>query len=158
MRHFRLITYILSFLLLSSCNCLKNCPYQGVKTRDSVVVTEVVTYKDSTIYYHIKDSVVINITKDTTSHLETDMAISDVVVSNGELSHTLRNKVSLQPISISIPSKVTTTERERIVTQTVEVPVELSWWQRTLIYMGYLLMILIFIGCIALAIELLIKR
>jgi len=123
-------------MVLSSCNCLKNCPYNEIDTRDSIIYHDVLILRDSTIYYTVEDSVIISITKDTTSHLETDMAISDVVVSNGELYHRLRNKDGLRPINITIPTRVTTSERVKTITRNVEIPSELSWWQTTRIHLG----------------------
>lgn len=99
-------------LLLASCSVTKYVPVETIKevsitnqVRDTVII-----YKPS------KDSISIQ-TKDTISHLETSLAVSEASISDGLLKHSIKNKDSL---------KVKIEYKDRIVEKIVkkEVPVE----------------------------------
>lgn len=99
-------------LLLASCTVTKYVPVETIKevsitnqVRDTVII-----YKPS------KDSISIQ-TKDTISHLETSLAVSEASISDGLLKHSIKNKDSL---------KVKIEYKDRIVEKIVkkEVPVE----------------------------------
>ena len=110
--------------------------------RDSVVlvVKDSVILKDSVVLVEIPQETDRAVVADTdTSRLETLVAWSQAYVSGGRLYHTLTNKDALLPVSITIPTKVHTEQREKamIVRQTIEVEKELSRWQNFLIALGY---------------------
>ena len=72
------------------------------------------------------------VTRDTVSHLENDYAISDAVVSDGFLWHSLETKPQIieAPVEVHVTDTLiieNAVEREKIVK--VEKP--LSWWQKT---------------------------
>ena len=99
-------------LLLVSCTVTKYVPVETIK---EVSVTELV--RDTVIIYKpSKDSISIQ-TKDTISHLETSLAVSEASISDGLLKHSIKNKDSL---------KVKIEYKDRIVEKIVkkEVPVE----------------------------------
>lgn len=99
-------------LLLASCTVTKYVPVETIK---EVTITEQV--RDTVIMYKpSKDSISIQ-TKDTISHLETSLAVSEASISDGLLKHSIKNKDSL---------KVKIEYKDRIVEKIVkkEVPVE----------------------------------
>lgn len=122
----RFKTFLLIAFLLgeTACGSLKRYKDYEYNVRDSVIVRTQLLWRDTVVYDHIRDSVTILVTRDTTSHLETDVAISDVSVSGGVLSHILTNKVQLRPIEIRIPEWTVTTDKVRVVTQKEIVEVE----------------------------------
>ena len=110
--------------------------------RDSVVlvVKDSVILRDSVVLVEIPQETDRAVVADTdTSFLETSVAWSQAFVNEGKLYHTLTNKDALLPVSITIPTKVHTEQREKamIVRQTIEVEKELSRWQNFLIALGY---------------------
>lgn len=130
---------LLSGFLAVSCAAPKAVQdYQ----RDSVVliVKDSVMLRDSVVLVEIPQETDRAVVADTdTSRLETSVAWSQAYVSGGRLYHILTNKDALLPVSITIPTKVHTEQREKamIVRQTVEVEKELSRWQNFLIALGY---------------------
>lgn len=116
--------------------------------RDSVVVI----IKDSVI---LRDSVVLVpvpagesssvLQPSDTSRLETDVAWSVAFMADGRLHHSLTNKDALLPISITVPTKVHTEQREKAMmykqVEVVEVERELSRWQNFIMTLGYAVLI-----------------
>lgn len=136
---------LLALILLASCAAPKVAQdYQ----RDSVITTirEKVIYKDSIIFIPLPMGNSTAILPDTdTSRLETDLAISEAYVSNGELHHNLRNKNALLPVEIKLPKYVYTKNdylaRERKIIEQIEVEKQLSRWQSFIMSLGYGLLI-----------------
>ena len=129
-----IIYSIIAFLLLTSCGAGKHLPTQ-TEQRDSVRVE----VRKETKY--IKDTVILtvpaqsaeNTTRDTSSHLETDYAESDArIAPDGTLHHTLRNKEQEKPVPVDVPQtqKDSIVYQDRYITETVEVPRELTAWQK----------------------------
>ena len=118
---------ILLTLLLTSCSTTKYVP---VKETEYVTVTE--TLVDTVIKWAPPIEKEDKETKDTTSTVETSLAKSTAIVSNGTLHHTIENKKD------SIKTKIV--YKDKIVTKTEykEVPVEVEvvkkvvpgwcWW------------------------------
>lgn len=97
-------------------------------------VRERIIYRDTTIYEEVPQESQTQTVRDTTSHLETSVAVSDARInSDGSLTHSLENK----PIFFEVNFKIPELRRDSIVyrnfyrTNTVEVPRPLSWWQQT---------------------------
>lgn len=137
MRNF--IVFFLFVLAISSCRTPQIQPtYNG---RDSVVVRrDTVIFRDTTILYVPKDSSVFSdVDLSEKSHLETDLAESDVWFSDGLMHHTLRNKQVLIPITIQYPIAIS--EQKEYVSlvhrETVKVN-ELTKHQERMILIGYI--------------------
>lgn len=145
-KHGLRISVILA-VVLSLCSCgVSKAPMQ-VEVRDSLVIKEVVNYRDSIIYTEIPTELSSAITSDRdTSHLETSIAISDAWVDSGKLHHYLRNKDDARlPKVVHIPYYVTTIDTYKYINniQRVEVPKELSRWEILRMTLGDIMMILL---------------
>ncbi len=130
------LVLVLTLLFISGCSP-KLMPGHDTdtETKDSTYV-KVVT-KDSLVYVPIpleKDQVIVS-TKDT-SRLETSVAMSAAFVGlDGFLHHTLSNKSEEKlPVVVPVTSKYVFTGATHTETHTitnyVEVPAKLTWWQR----------------------------
>ena len=135
------IIYILFLVLCCSCGTAKHTTdYQ----RDSVVVTvrDSVILRDTVIQAAIPAEADRVILPDTdTSRLSTSLAESEAYVKNGRLHHSLRNKSEkLQPVRVQYKDKAhsesVTSIGKHQITETVEVPAPLNWWQRLRITLG----------------------
>lgn len=124
-------------VLLPICGC---CSYRHMQNTDTIRDSVRVEIKDTTIYS--SDTVYIELpaqsgekmTKDSTSHLETDYAESDARIENGILFHSLRNKARSFPVVVprvkNIHSKIySTTNRQESIRQ-IPVPRELTFFQK----------------------------
>ena len=122
--------------MLSSCATTK--PGTVVVVRDSIrteIRTETIIVHDTIPVLLPRDSISV-VTPDTTSRIETSVAISEAVIRNGMLWHSIWNKPS---VDVAVEHKETV--RDSIVYREKEVPVpypvpqvvekELSWWQQT---------------------------
>ena len=134
------IIYIV-FLALCSCGTVK---HTTEIQKDSVVVTvrDSVIIRDTVIQAAIPTEADRAILPDTdTSRLSTSLAESEAYVKAGKLHHRLRNKSEkLQPVHIQYQDKVhsesMTSIGQQQITETVEVPAPLNWWQRLRLTLG----------------------
>lgn len=125
---------IMVFLLLTSCGAGRHLPVQ-TENRDSVrvEVREKTVYIRDTVYMKIPAQSAENTTRDTSSHLETDYAESDARIDpDGTLHHSLRNKPQKQPVPVEVThtQKDSIVYRDRYISETVEVPRNLTAWQK----------------------------
>lgn len=111
-------------------------------------VRERIVYRDTVIYVEVPHESQSQTVRDTTSHLETSVAVSDARInSDGSLTHSLENK----PIFFGINFKMPELRRDSIVyrnfyrTNTIEVPRPLSWWQQTQIKGFYAMLTILLI-------------
>lgn len=133
------IFYVIVCLALAFAALMTGC---SPKLTSSIDNKEYHEHRDSTAWrdslLHVpvpegKDHAIVS-SRDT-SHLETSVAESTAYMdSTGRLHHTLTNKPTSIPYQVKIPVRyifngVVHTKVETI-TNTVEVPAELSWWQR----------------------------
>lgn len=129
-----LIFWAVVVVLLCSCGAGKQLPIQE-ESRDSVRIE----VREKTVY--IRDTVILkipaqsaeNTTRDTSSHLETDYAESDARINpDGTLYHSLRNKPQEKPVPVDVPTtqKDSIVYKDRYVYDEVEVPRELTSWQK----------------------------
>ena len=121
-------------LLLTSCGPGKHLPVQ-TENRDStrVEVREKTVYIRDTVLMEIPAQSAENTTRDTSSHLETDYAESDARIDpDGTLHHSLRNKPQKQPVPVDVPQtqKDSIVYRDRFISETIEVPRDLTSWQK----------------------------
>lgn len=118
--------------------------FAGCKTRtmylpsETVIQTRYIEWIDTvTIEVPVPAQSASNVTTDSTSHLETDVAQSDAWLDSlGLLHHTLENK----PVKLPAQVPVKNSERDSIVykDRPVPYPVErkLSWWEQTKLDFG----------------------
>lgn len=138
------VAFALSLVLLQSCG-----PAKVVVQRDTTVVTKteyIERWRDSIIEVPVTpDSVAVSV-RDTSSHLAIKEAISDAFIKDGVLTHSLYTNPSYAP---SVPVKVKEVEkvRDSLVFIKEELPIEvekkLSWWQQTMIRLGYIMLALL---------------
>ena len=131
-----IIYSIIAFLLLTSCGVGKQLPVQ-TEQKDSVrvEVRKETKYIRDTVWMKIPAQSAENTTRDTSSHLETDYAESDARINpDGTLYHSLRNKEQEKPIPVMVPliqkDILMSRYRDRLVYRRVEVPRELTGWQK----------------------------
>lgn len=136
----RQLTIIAAALLLCSCAAQKAAQETQ---RDSVRVETIerTVYKDSIIFVPLPaENDAASLPDSDTSRLETSLAESEAFVKDGQLHHSLRNKETLLPVPVKLPSVIRQEYayalRDRKVVEVVEVERELSWWQRTLQILG----------------------
>lgn len=126
--------------------CVMSCSPRIVVQRDTVERVNTIykeTLKDTVIYVDLPhDSLAVR-TLDTTSVLSTKIATSTASVSNGILLHTLSNRTDYKPKFV-VKYKDIEVVRDSLVyihdTKVKEVERKLSWWQRTMIGCGYVLL------------------
>ena len=111
--------------------------------RDSVIihVRDSIRFRDSLILVPVPEgSDKANLPATDTSYLSTGIAESTAYVKDGQLHHSLRNKETLLPVPVKLPSVIRQEYayalRDRKVVEVVEVERELSGWQRTLQILG----------------------
>ncbi|WP_195393066.1 hypothetical protein [Parabacteroides distasonis] len=114
---------------------------ENVYQQDSVQikVETRIEYVPDTVYIEIPAQTAERETADSTSHLENDYATSDARINpDGTLFHNLKTKPQKKPVEFEKPveHKDSIVYKTKTVTKvrTVEVPHELTWWEKTQIY------------------------
>lgn len=148
--------------LLCSCRTCKPIEtHETIMTGDSLrekaVYVETLHVDTVTVTVEIPAQSAERIGRDSTSHLETDFAVSDAwLTPDGSLGHNLRNKP--QKIKDTVPIAVKDTyfgyEKEKTTritvrkTKTVRITVEksLKWWQKGLMWCGVIVISVVIIG------------
>ncbi len=144
------ILAVLALLALTSCRTAKPVQTTVVVVHDSIrteVHTVTVTTHDTIAAPLPKDSIAV-VTPDTTSRLETSVAISEATIRDGLLCHRLWNKPT---VDVAVDHKETVrdstvyVEKEVPVPVPVEVEVEkpLTWWQQLRLWLGTAALILL---------------
>lgn len=134
---------IILIVLLALCSC-GAAKHTAEFQKDSVVVTvrDSVIIRDTVIQAAIPAEADKAILPDTdTSRLSTSLAESEAYVKDGRLHHSLRNKSEkLQPVRAQYLDKAhsesTTSIGRQLITETIEVPAPLNWWQRLRLTLG----------------------
>lgn len=103
-----------------------------VPVRDTVTVTKMETIRDTVMSVQVPEESRIIETRDTSSILETSVAVSEARIRSGILYHSLNNKKNA--LQASVPVR----EVAKIVYQRIEVPIEVKvpepyiprwmWW------------------------------
>lgn len=107
-------------VLLCSCSPRVITNTEVVYLKDTVSVT--VNSRDTVFLAPVPEESITNQTKDTVSHLETTVAVSDASVSDGVLTHTLENKkVKLKTDTITLTDTVYVQSEVRYYPKYVEV-------------------------------------
>ena len=126
------IVCLLATLLLAGCAARRIAPQITQHDSINVVVRESVEYIYDTVEVVIPLISEAVTTRDTTSHLENDYALSDAIWSGGVLFHSLSTKPHLRPVQIKVPHL----RRDSVIkeyirrTEMVEVERDLSFFQQ----------------------------
>lgn len=138
---------IAALLFLGGCCANKQL---ASDTHDDVrtEIRERIVYRDTIIYMEVPHESQSQTVRDTTSHLETSVAVSDARInSDGSLTHSLENK----PMFFGVNFKMPELRRDSIVyrnfyrTDKIEVPRPLTWWQQTQIKGFYAMLTILLI-------------
>ena len=145
------IAILLLTLLTFLCGCRSSKSATVVIVRDSIrteVRTETITVHDTVPVALPGDSIAVVTPPDTTSHIETSVAISEAAIRDGLLWHSIWNKPTVDvPVEHTVTVRDSTVYREKEVPvpYPVEVEVEkpLTWWQQLRIWLGNILLVAI---------------
>ena len=127
-------------LVLFSALCVA-CATTRQAAQSEKIITETrieTVYQTDTVYLEVPKIVEKVVTKDTVSVLENEFAKSAASVSDGLLAHSLETKPVQKPVEVQskIVYRDSIVYQDRVVTETVEVPAELSGWQKFKMKMG----------------------
>ena len=137
-----LIPLLMAALLLCGCAASRHVSDSvNSEQRDTVRVETVTIYVPDTVFVEIPAQTAERETRDSVSQLENDYAASEARINpDGSLYHDLRTKPQKKPVEFQKPveRRDSIVYRERVrtetVTETVEVPRQLTWFQKTSIY------------------------
>jgi hypothetical protein len=136
-----IIAIVIVGILLSGCRSTKETIERNDSTRVEIRYKKI--FVPDTVLVPIPAQSSSVITEDSTSHLETDYAVSDAAIKDGKLHHSLANKPQKKPVEImkEIEQKDSIVYRkERLtITKTItkKVPREYTWWDKTRFYAFY---------------------
>lgn len=130
--------YYITILPLALCVSCGPARHASVSDSTRVEVREVTRYIKDTMYLELPVITERIVTRDTSSRLENDYAVSEASVSGGYLSHSLATKPARTPVETEAREIVRDSIifRDRLVEVPVEVEKPLTRWQRTLIALG----------------------
>lgn len=130
--------YYITILPLALCVSCGPARHASVSDSTRVEVREVTRYVKDTMYLELPAITERIVTRDTTSHLENDYAVSEASISGGYLSHSLATKPARTPVEAEAREVVrdSIVFRDRLVEVPVEVEKPLTRWQRTLLALG----------------------
>lgn len=137
MERIKYIMLISLSLMLPGCSATKKLPVTTNQSDSVRIETRYIKYTErDTVYLEIPAQTAERTTRDSTSHLENDYAVSDARINaDGTLYHDLKTKPQEKPV----PTEKQVERRDSIiyVDKKLEVPVpverELSWWEQTCI-------------------------
>ena len=130
--------YNITILLIALCVSCGPARHTSVSDSTRVEVREVTRYIKDTVYLELPVITERIVTRDTSSRLENDYAVSEASVSGGYLSHSLATKPARTAVETETREVVrdSLVFRDRLVEVPVEVEKPLSRWQRTLLALG----------------------
>ena len=132
MKNFTLVLF--SALCVACATTRQAAPSEKIITETRIETV----YQTDTVYLEVPKIVEKVVTKDTVSVLENEFAKSAAFVSDGLLAHSLETKPVQKPVEVQtkIVYRDSIVYQDRAVTETVEVPAELSGWQKFKMKMG----------------------
>ena len=156
----KLIVIATTILLLSSCTTQKKCfnKFPPPPPSTNVEIKEIVSYRDTTIYVYLPadtvqktDTIIIGVDGLVNygfQRLDVEYAYSTFQIKNSKLDFKLYQKESA--IAQTIEKAIKESSKTELVTikEPYPVPVKISWWNQTMIKMGYLCLALI-LGVVA---------
>lgn len=130
--------YYITILPLALCVSCGPARHASVSDSTRVEVREVTRYIKDTMYLELPVITERIVTRDTSSRLENDYAVSEASISGGYLSHSLATKPARTPVETEAREVVrdSIVFRDRLVEVPVEVEKPLTRWQRTLLALG----------------------
>ena len=130
--------YYITILPLALCVSCGPARHASVSDSTRATVREVTRYIKDTVYLELPVITERIVTRDTSSRLENDYAVSEASVSGGYLSHSLATKPARTPVETEAREVVrdSIVFRDRLIEVPVEVEKPLSRWQRTLLALG----------------------
>ena len=130
--------YNITLLLISLCVSCGPARHTSVSDSTRVEVREVTRYIKDTMYLELPVITERIVTRDTSSRLENDYAVSEASISGGYLSHSLATKPARTPVETEAREVVrdSIVFRDKLVEVPVEVEKPLTRWQRTLLALG----------------------
>lgn len=148
---------LFAFVLLAILGQLfVNCsprilPPAEVKDSVRVEIRERIVH--DTAYVEIPVIKEVNMTRDSSSHLENPYATSDAIVENGLLTHTLETRPQKIFVPVEVPVHDTTYVHDKAETIVKEVPAQLTKWQAFQIVLGRILGYLVLLIIAAWAVK-----
>lgn len=123
------------------------------EVKDSVRVEIRERTVHDTAYVEIPVIKEVNMTRDSSSHLENPYATSDAVVEKGVLRHSLETRPQKIFVPVEVPVHDTTYVHVKAETIVKEVPAQLTKWQAFQIILGRILGCLVFLIIVAWAVK-----
>ena len=155
-------------LLLTACKSYKSNVKEKTTEQDSVRIEyrEKIVKVPVTVYVEVPAEQKEKITRDSTSHLETSFAVSDASMIWIDGVAFLRHSLANKPQKIAKQDSVPVVEKETIQWKTRRVTYnkteirekQLTWWQKGLMYMGALSLILLMIYLCLLVLKIKLRR
>ena len=96
----------------------------------------------------------VNVTRDTSSHLENDYASSDASIVDGNLRHSLESKSQKILVPVEVVVHDTTVVEKQAQTIIQEVPEQISKWQAFQMILGRIMGIILIICAVYVALKL----
>ena len=130
--------YHITILLIALCVSCGPARHASISDSTRVEVREVTRYVKDTMYLELPVITERIVTRDTSSRLENNYAVSEASISGGYLSHSLATKPARTPVETEAREVVrdSIVFRDRLIEVPVEVEKPLSRWQRTLLALG----------------------
>ena len=130
--------YYITILPLALCVSCGPARHASISDSTRATVREVTRYIKDTVYLELPVITERIVTRDTSSRLENDYAVSEASVSGGYLSHSLATKPARTPVETEAREVVrdSIVFRDRLIEVPVEVEKPLSRWQRALLALG----------------------
>lgn len=155
MSKLKLTVIAATLLLLGSCTTQKRCfnKFPPPPPSTNVEVKEVVKYKDTTIYVYLPadtvqktDTIIIGVDGQINyplQRLDVEYAYSTFQIKNSKLDFKLFQKESAIAQTIENAIKESSKTEVTVIKEPYPVPQKISWWNQTMIKMGYLCFALI---------------
>jgi len=161
---------LIPVVLFFSCTTQKKCFDKFPPPPPSIerVTEKVVEYRDTTIYVYIHadtirktDTIIIDKEGRVNyplHRIDLQYAFSTFQVVNNKLDHRLYQKETAIAQTIENAIKEATTTEITVIREPYPVPMPVSWWNQTMIRMGYVLLLLLALTAGYIALKIIKKR
>lgn len=149
--YFKCLLVLVPAFVVSSCGMAKRVTI--IPQSDSVVVEYRERIVHDTAYFEVPVVIDKTMTLDTMSHLENDWAKSDASVTDGILSHSLETipRVVKVPVTVEVHDTTYIERQASVITHEVIKP--LSRWQKLLLKLGEISLIIAITAVIILVLR-----